>query len=135
MPLARRLLLVATVASAAGAVGACRSGTAARASTPASAPTVLLFSNQSQYEAGVYIVAQSGPRRRIGTVMPGRTDSLVIRPGTVPIASTVAIVARLLAANATPSSGPLALRQGDRLSVTLPPAANTLNVLPLPEEP
>ena len=134
MPLARRLLLAAVVAGPVAA-GGCRSGGARRPAGPASAPTVLLFSNQSQYEAGVYLVQQGGVRRRIGTVMPGRTDSLLIRPGVVPIGSTVAVVARLLASNTSPTTGPFAVRPGDRFMVTLPPQANILSLLPAPDEP
>jgi hypothetical protein len=134
MTLVRRLLLAAVVAPLGIAAG-CRTPGAARSATAAGAPTVLLFSNQSQYEAGVYLVQPGGVRRRLGTVMPGRTDSLLIRPGVVPVGSTVAIVARLLARSDVPSTGPFALRPGDRYVVTLPPQANILSLLPATDAP
>ena len=82
--------------------------------------------------AAVYAIPRGGTQLRIGTVQPGRTDTLTVRSGSVPPGTSVTLVARLLASRQVPTSGPLTLQPGDRIGVTLPPEANILNVLPAP---
>ena len=62
--------------------------------------------------------------------MAGRTDTLRIRGGFVPTGAGVDFVARIFASSRAPRSGPVALHPGDWLEVNLPPAENTLSVLP-----
>jgi hypothetical protein len=94
------------------------------------APRVVIFENQSLAQAAVYAVTQSGSDVRVGTVQPGRTDTLTLRPTLLSGAGTFSLVARLLAMSRTPSTGPLSLGPGEWIRVTLPPDARTLSVLP-----
>ncbi len=89
--------------------------------------TVVMFTNNALGQADVYVVGTSS--FRIGTVMPGRTASLEV-PESIMSASTIRIVAQILAQPTAVSSGPLVLNRGDRLNVTLPLSANMLTVLP-----
>lgn len=86
-----------------------------------------MFTNNALGQADVYVVGTSS--FRIGTVMPGRTASLEV-PESIMSASTIRIVAQILAQPTAVSSGPLVLNRGDRLNVTLPLSANMLTVLP-----
>ena len=90
---------------------------------------VVIFDNQSFAQADVYAVRAGGGSFRIGTVFPGRRDTLRV-PSTALGGGTVTIVARLLASSRVPSSGPLSLAPGDSLEITLPPDARVLTVLP-----
>ena len=118
-----RVLIAAVAVVGATACGATRRG------GNAPAPAVLFFSNESQDQADVYAVV-SGQRVRIGTVFSNRMDTLMV-PGNVAARGTnINVVARLLARNFAPSTGPLAIHPGDRLSVRLPADQRQLVVLP-----
>ena len=91
--------------------------------------TLIRFSNESLSQADVFVSAPGTDARRIGTVMAGQSDMLEIPPD-VAIKGNVTIVARLLARSNRPSSGPLAISPGTKLSVTLPLDTKTLVVLP-----
>jgi hypothetical protein len=126
MPLRTRHVVVLAVALA-----GCQRGPR-RAAGPAREPAIVLFTNESLDQADVYAMAGSGGRIRIGTVMPGRTDTLRITAGTLGGNGTVTIAARLLAGSRLPNTGPISLSSGDRIAVRLLSDARTLSVLPLP---
>lgn len=122
-----RSMLVGGLALAATAsCGGMRSGSA----TPDSGPTVIVFQNQSLEQADLFAVRRSAGALRVGTVMAGRTDTLVIQRGELAPGETVNFVARLLAGTHTPRSGPVAVSPGEVLNITLPQSENLLAVLP-----
>lgn len=90
---------------------------------------IVVFENQSLDQATVFIVPQGLNAQRIGTVMAGRTDTLVV-PREFRNKGTVNIVARLLARSRAPSSGPVSIRSGDALEVRLGVDDRILTVLP-----
>jgi hypothetical protein len=120
-----RVRVAATVA-AITALAAC--GTVRRGS--GQPPALLYFTNESLDQADVYAVAGGNQPIRIGTVFGGRTDTLTVPADIVARGVNVNIVARLLARSATPSSGPVAIRPGDHLTVRLPVDQKQLVVLP-----
>jgi hypothetical protein len=122
----------AVLAIAVFLAGGCGPKGRQRGAAPAREPAVVVFSNRSMYEAALYMVPRGGTQLRIGTVQPGRTDTLTIRATSVPAGGSLTLVARLLASRRTPSTGALTLQGGDWISVTLTPDANMLNVLPVP---
>ena len=90
---------------------------------------LIIFTNESLAQADVFAVAQGISARRIGTVMAGRTDSLVV-PAEIASRGSVRLVARLLASNSTPNSGTVGIHPGERLAVRLPLDERMLVVLP-----
>ena len=98
-------------------------------------PVTVIFANQSLEQAALYVVPRDGSAIRIATVQPGRTETITVRAAVVPLGgSTVEFLARLLARARVPRSGPVSLRPGDRISVTLPSSENLLTVLPAEEQ-
>ena len=93
-------------------------------------PALLYFTNESLDQADVYAVAPGGSPIRIGTVFGGRTDTLTVPTDIASRNDNVNLVARLLARSAAPSSGPIPIHPGDRLSVRLPIDQKMLVVLP-----
>jgi hypothetical protein len=91
-------------------------------------PAVLFFTNETLTQAQVYVVA-AGHARRIGTVMAGRTDTLVV-PAELAERGTLNIVARLLARSARPQTGPVSIRAGEQYQVRLPADGRLLSFLP-----
>ncbi len=92
----------------------------------------IVFVNQSLDQADVYVVGGAGQSQRIGTVFPGRTETLTIPSSVVASGGTVNIVARLLARSLAPRTGPITISGGQQLQVTLPPDERTLTILPAP---
>ena len=92
------------------------------------APARLFFTNESLDEAAVYAVSGS-QQIRIGTVMGGHTDTLVV-PNVMFSSGTLHLFARALAHARVAQSGPVPLLPGDELVVRLPLDQNTLIVLP-----
>jgi hypothetical protein len=127
VPRATRPLALAALAVAT----ACAHGRQPDDELPAG-PTTIIFTNQSQDQADVFAVPSGGGTMRIGTVFPGRTDTLTLPRGSVSAGTRVNFVARLLARSMAPSSGLVSIQPGDWLSITLPPSANVLSVLPAP---
>jgi len=93
-------------------------------------PASLIFTNESLDQAAVYVIASGVEFRRIGTVIPGRTDTLTIPSDVVARAGTLNIVARLLARNEVPQTGPVTIRPGDLYQVRLTADARALSFLP-----
>ena len=95
-------------------------------------PAVVVFENQSLFEATVFATARGGVPRRVGIVAPNRTETLAIRGDVLAAggAGGLSISVRLLADRRMPTTGPLTVRPGDRFRVTLPTAANILSVVP-----
>ena len=94
------------------------------------ADAFIVFRNESLDEASVYVVAPGSDFTRIGTVLPGRADTLRVRSSLVAQGSGVNIVARLLARSNTPSSGNIPLHSGDIYEVRLSSDGRNLVALP-----
>jgi hypothetical protein len=62
--------------------------------------------------------------------MAGRTDTLTVPSDIASRGDNINVVARLLARNVAPSSGPVPIRPGDHLQVRLPVDQKMLVVLP-----
>jgi hypothetical protein len=97
---------------------------------PASA---IIFANESQEQATVYIVAPGAEFRRIGTVFANRTDTLTVPPDLASRGATLNIVARLLARPEVPQTGPISIRPGEMYQVRLGSDAKVLSFLPAGE--
>ncbi|MEO8561365.1 MAG: hypothetical protein ABI601_04770 [bacterium] len=95
-------------------------------------PAKIVFTNESLNQADLFAVVQGGQARKLGTVMAGRTEELVVPADIVRRSGNLNLVARLLARSNTPSSGPVAFHAGDRLLVRLPIDGKTLFVAPAP---
>ena len=121
------LLLAATLVM----LPACHRGPR-RAAGPAGEPALVVFTNESLDQADVYALGQNGGRIRIGTVMPGRTDTLRLRATDLGGTGSVTIAARLLASSRAPNTGPVTLTSGDRIAVRLTSDGRTLSELPIP---
>src|SRR5688572_7181243 len=91
---------------------------------------ILSFTNESLDQADVYAVAGT-QAVRIGTVLAGRTERLVVPPDIAFRGSNVNVVVRLLAQSNRPQTGPLTLRPGERLEIRLPMDQRALVVLPV----
>ena len=90
---------------------------------------VISFTNESLDQADVYAVTSS-QSIRIGTVLAGRTENLVV-PGDIAFrGQNLNVVARLLAQSRRPSTGPISLSPGQRIEVRLPMDQRQLVVLP-----
>ena len=91
----------------------------------------VIFENQSLEQADVFTIEGSGQATRIGTVFPGRTETLTV-PADVTLRSPVNIVARLVSRTVVVQTGSVTLNTGDRIRVTLPLDGRILTVLPAP---
>ncbi len=117
------LVLLAGMAAACGHFG-----------LPGSDPerAAVVFTNESLDQANVFAVTGSGQTVRIGTVMAGRTATLLLPADMVNRAESIDIVARLLAGRAAPRTGSISVHPGERVQVRLPIDERTLVVLPAP---
>ena len=93
-------------------------------------PTIIVFTNDSIDQATVYVVAPGVEFRRIGTVIPGRTESLTVPSDMIARAGTLNIVARLLARPEVPQTGSVSMQAGERYEVRLSTDARFLSFLP-----
>ena len=89
----------------------------------------IVFTNESLDQAAVYVIAAGAEFRRIGTVIPGHTETLTI-PADMTNRGTLNIVARLLARNELPQTGPVTINPGDRYHVRLTVDGRDLSFLP-----
>jgi hypothetical protein len=89
----------------------------------------LVFTNESLDQAAVYIIAPGAEFRRIGTVIPGHTETLTVPPD-LTNRGTLNIVARLLARDEMPQTGPVTINPGDRYHVRLTVDGRVLSFLP-----
>jgi hypothetical protein len=92
-------------------------------------PAQLVFANDALTQADVFIVAQGLGSRRIGTVLPGQTDTLSVPSDIVTRGGPVNVVARLLAGSAV-STGPVSILSGERYEVRLSNDSRILSFLP-----
>lgn len=92
-------------------------------------PTVVEFNNESLAQADVFVRASASSTRRIGTVMAGRKEDLVV-PREIANMGSITVFARLLSRTRVPSTGPVAVSPGTHISVRLPIDERTLVVLP-----
>jgi len=120
----RRLLLPAVLT----ALSACSRNQPAT-DVASGEPTVVEFNNESLEQADVFVRAQGSDTRRIGTVLAGRKEDLVL-PREIANRGSITVFARLLAKSGVPSSGPVAVAPGSRISIRLPLDERTLVVLP-----
>jgi len=118
-----RLIIFAAAALGAAACGPFHKGSGLP-------PAYLFFTNESLDQADVYAVVSGNQPIRIGTVSAGRTDTLTVPSDISGRGENVNVVARLLARSAVPSSGPIPIHPGDRLTVRLPLDQKMLVVLP-----
>ena len=126
-------LAVVALAGAAGALGACHRGSPGEGTTAAPGePAIVVFTNESSYEAAVYAVSSTGRQLRLGTVQPGRKDTLRLSGGGLLLTGSVTFVARLRTVNRSLTSGSFTLAPGQRVALTVPVDAQTLTLLPLP---
>ena len=95
-------------------------------------PATIVFTNESLNQADLFVVIPGIQSRKLGTVMAGSTQELVVPADIVVRSGNLNLVARLLARSNTPSSGPVAFHAGDRLQVRLPVDGKTLFVAPAP---
>jgi len=93
-------------------------------------PAFIIFRNESLDQAAVYVVTPGVEFRRIGTVFPGRTDTLTVPADIAFRAGTVNIVARLLARSELPQTGPVSIRPGEQYLLTLPLNSRLISFLP-----
>lgn len=107
--------------------GACAHVPPDTAASPAQ--TVIEFNNESLAQANVFVRAPGQNAHLLGTVPGGRQEELVIPAGYAD-KGNITIFARLLARNAVPSSGSIAIVPGDKLNVRLPLDERALLVLP-----
>lgn len=89
----------------------------------------LFFTNESIDQAAVYAIA-GGQDVRIGTVMAGRTETLVVPTSIAASGTAIRIIARPLGKSTIASSGPITIVPGQAWSIRLPFDQNTLVVLP-----
>ena len=90
----------------------------------------IIFANESQEQATVYLVAPGVEFRRIGTVFANRTDTLTVPPDLAARGSTLNVVARLLARPNVPQTGPISIHPGEIYQVRLGSDAKVLSFLP-----
>jgi hypothetical protein len=92
--------------------------------------TRLYFTNESLDQAAVY-AAQPGSRPiRIGTVMAGQTQVIVVPSSVLGASGTINVFARLLGHDDGPDTGPLAINPGEAFTIRLPMDQRSLVVLP-----
>ena len=120
------VVLLSAVVAAGGACSRAPRESAAQAREPA----VVIFTNESSYEAAVFMVSSTGRQLRLGTVQPGQKDTLRVASSAIPPGGGMAIVARLRALNRVLSTGPFTLTAGEGVAVQLPLDARMLNLLP-----
>jgi hypothetical protein len=122
----RRLALFAALVVAA----ACAARNPAADAVDAPNP-VVVFNNQSLYQADVYAISSSGSQMRIGTVQAGRRERLRVSSAALGGDRQIVVAARLLARSRTPTSGRIGLLPGDTIEVVLTSDATSLTVLPV----
>jgi hypothetical protein len=93
-------------------------------------PALLYFTNESLYQADVFITAAGLGARRIGTVMAGRTDTLVVPTDLATRGGTLNVVARLFSRSDVPRTGPVSIVPGERYEVKLSSDARLISFLP-----
>ena len=91
----------------------------------------VVFVNESLDQADVFIGSQGGETIRIGTVQPGRTETLNV-PTQFISRETVTIAVRQLAHRGMLRTGAISINAGDRLEIRLPVNGLALSVLPAP---
>ena len=96
---------------------------------PGLPPAIIHFTNESLDQATVYALAPGSAALRLGTVMAGRTESLVV-PADWANRGSLNIVARLLARSIVPQTGLVAINPGEEYEVTLPLDGRLLSFLP-----
>jgi hypothetical protein len=92
-------------------------------------PAALVFTNESLSQADVYLIPQGLGARRIGTVMTGHTDTLLVPADIAGRGGAVNIVARLFARSIVAQSGPVTIAPGQMYEVRLPSDARLLSFL------
>jgi hypothetical protein len=92
-------------------------------------PTTIIFTNESIDQATVYVVAPGADFRRIGVVIPGRTETLTV-PTDFTNRGTVNFVARLLARSEVPQTGTVSISPGQRYQIRLQTDGRILSFLP-----
>ena len=101
-----------------------------------SQPAVIYFTNESLEQVSVYLVGAGINFRRIGTVFPGRTDTLAVPADLASKGGTLNVVARMLNRAGMVNradiaqTGPVSIRPGQEYQVRLLPESSLLAFLP-----
>ena len=118
----QRLGLGALILVAVTACGPFRRGAAPE-------PATLIFANASLDQAAVYVIGPGFDFTRIGTVFPGRTDTLTVS-ASLATRGTLNVVARLLATHDLPQTGPVLIRPGEEYALRLLSSSSLISFLP-----
>jgi hypothetical protein len=93
-------------------------------------PARLVFTNESLDQADVFVVIPGVHSRRIGTVMAGRTETLIVPADLATRGGSLNIVARLFARSRAVQTGPVSIYPGEQYQVRLPLNGRLLSFLP-----
>lgn len=93
--------------------------------------SVVVFHNESTDQADVYALAAGGDPTRIGTVFPGKTETLRVPQTITGGANRLNVIARIFPGGRVVSSGPFSIYPGDTMVVTLSSDEKILSVLPV----
>ena len=124
----RRLLCATTLVAVLAMAGGC--GRFYQNDVVQDDPAAVIFTNQSLDPADIYVVESGLTTTRLGSVMAGRTDTLIVPRQIVQRGGSVNIIARMLARSYTPQTGAISIRAGDVLDVRLDLDARLLSVVP-----
>jgi len=93
--------------------------------------SLVVFENLSLSQVTLYAVrpGQGGASVRVGTIMPGRTETVRV-PVNARGPGGFGLAAKLLASNAEPRTGTITMGAGDRVHVRLTSDGRQLIVLP-----
>jgi hypothetical protein len=106
-----RPVVLSALLGTAAACGALKKG-----GGPPPEPSFVVFTNQASDQAAVYARRAGGTDViRMGSVSPGRTETLRVPP-TLSRDGNLVVVTRLLARRGVATSGEISLRPGDRVS-------------------
>jgi hypothetical protein len=96
----------------------------------ATKPAVLVFTNETIDQAAVFCTITGGGAVRIGTVIPGHTDTLYLPPAMTGAGGAINITARLLGRTSVAQTGQFSIAPGELLLVRLPADGKALFVTP-----
>lgn len=120
------LLLTCAVGGCAGHGGLAGEGPVTR---ELNGPVMVQVTNDHLDPIALYAVSSGSPMR-IGTIYGGRTEWVRVPGSALGGSGQVTFVARFLYSGGLIGSGPVALRAGDRLALSVPSTGRLLAVLP-----
>jgi hypothetical protein len=90
----------------------------------------VIFTNDSVQQVDVFALQGSSETIRLGTVLPGRTETLYVPSSVTDQGGQTRIIARLFASNVQRATSVLTLQATDQVKVRLSADARTLVVTP-----